>query len=487
MGQTIAAQPYLATERRSATTPSILVAVASYGTKQDHFLARVLAEFLKLQSACRIVVLSDREKPVNGAEVLAGLPTSNPYSLPFAHRKLFAENADKYDLFIYTEDDTLLTAAHIEAFLEVQRHLDEDQIVGFVRSETSPDGQRFITSIHHHFRWLPETTVERGGELFAELSNLHSGCFIATRAQLRRALQSGGFLVPPHDESYGMLESAASDIYRQCGLRRFICVSRIHDFIVPHLANKYFGEMGITVSELEQQIRALSECHDTRDRSRVALYEPQTQAYQFRWSQDLYAKADPMILAAVPPGTRRVLSVGVGSGAVEEALRSKGIEVSAIAVDAVFAGVLRGRGIEAVHGGMTTAMQSLPPGRFDVVLVTDVLHLVDDPVAWLSQLSKMLAKDGRIIIRVDNTGGLIEWLTDLRVGQFRSRWPHFTSTGVQPVSVRRVRRWCRASNLEVTEITAVTEESRRRKLGAMLSVSFESLLANKFLVTAMRA
>src|SRR5690606_29799827 len=60
-------------------TRSVLVAIASYGTKQDHFLERVVAEFRRLPMPTRVVVLSDRPKPAFGAEVVAGLPSRNTY------------------------------------------------------------------------------------------------------------------------------------------------------------------------------------------------------------------------------------------------------------------------------------------------------------------------------------------------------------------------------------------------------------------------
>jgi hypothetical protein len=120
--------------------PSILVGIASHGTAQDHFLARVVSEYRKLEMPCRIVVLPNIDKHVEGAEVLVGVPTRDPYSLPFAHRRLFADNLDQYDLFIYAEDETLLTQRNIHAFLDLQQELGDTEILGFMRSETCADG-----------------------------------------------------------------------------------------------------------------------------------------------------------------------------------------------------------------------------------------------------------------------------------------------------------------------------------------------------------
>lgn len=461
---------------------SVLVAVASYGRKQDHYLDQVLTEYRKLNN-CRIVVLSEAPKAVRGAEVLVGLPSSNTYSLPFAHRKLFAENVDKYDLFIYTEDDTVLTSAHIDAFIDLQGYLRDDEILGFIRSEITPTGERYITSANHFFRWLPETAETRGGELFAQFSNDHSGCFIATQEQLKRALASGRFLVEPHDEMYGMLESAASDIYRQCGLRRVLCVSRIQEFIVSHLANKYFMEMGITIEDLDLQLGVLRNVHEGSG-WRGVLYEPESRAHSFRWSKDLYQKPDASLLRVIPPGTRRLLSVGVGSGHSEQMLSQNGIDVDVIAIDAIFAGALRAKGINAVEGPLDGALDSLGSKQFDTVLVTDVLQLVPDPVAWLRQLRERLTSDGEIVARVPNTGELPYWLKDLRAGRLRRRFPSYAVMRVQPVSRSRLRRWCRASNLQAIEITPLMDERRRSQLGRFAFGPLAPLLGTSFLLRA---
>jgi 2-polyprenyl-3-methyl-5-hydroxy-6-metoxy-1,4-benzoquinol methylase len=460
----------------------ILVAIASYGIRQDHYLTTVVEEYRRFGSQCKIVILSDRSKTVAGADVLVGLPSSNPYSLPFAHRALFAKNVDEFDLFIYSEDDTLLTAAHVEAFLSVQRHLPDDEIAGFVRSETAPDGRRYITSIHHHFRWAPGSAERRGGELFARLSNLHSGCYVATRAHLKKAIASGGFLVSPHAETYGMLEAAASDIYRQCGLRRVLCISRIHDFIVPHLPNKYFGEMGIPIEELERQVRALSTSDEgTR---RTSLVEPQTRAPGFRWSKDLYGRPDPGLLQAIPRGARTLLSIGAASGQLEEELGRRGIEVHAIPVDAVFAETLEARRIRTVEGPLESAVQELEGRRFDVVLMADTLHLADNPSAWLRSAVRLLGPQGLLVLRVDNTTDLWSWLKDVRAGFVRSPRPSYDTLGVHAVSPRLLRRWCRDAGVQVRDIAPVVEESRRRRLRTRVPLRVEHLLASKFILTA---
>ena len=444
----------------ASEVPSVLVAIASYGTAQDPYLRRVLAEYRKLHLPVRIVVLTDRPKAAAGAELKVGLPSHNTYSLPFAHKPLFAENRDRFDLFIFAEDDVLITRRQIDAFLAAQRLLRDDEVGGFVRSETNSAGQRFITSIHHHFRWLPGSVVERGGEVFAELSNHHSGCFMVTRAQLRKAIESGGFLVPPHAEKYGMLETAASDLYTQCGFRRLLCVSRIQDFIVPHLPNKYYPHMGIATEELEEQLCALRDVHD-RKTWQGKLFEPESRAPGFRWSKDLYERADEPLLGLLSPSARSVVSVGCGWGENELWLKRNGREVCAVPVDVVFAALVRKRGIRTVEGPLDRVIASLCGERFGAALLADCLHLVPEPVEWLRQVAGLVDPDGQVVASVPYTCSLTAWINDWRSGRRRPRAPRFQSTGVHPVTPRHLRDWCRQAGLRCVRIIPDFENHRR--------------------------
>src|SRR5437899_866604 len=173
----------------------ILVAIANYGTKNEGYLQQLLAEYRRMPFEVDVVVLSNIPKELgNDVEVRVGLPAKNPWSLPFGHKPLFAERVSKYDLFIYTEDDTLITERNIRAFLEATGILPQDKIAGFLRYETSPDGRRHISSAHGNFHWLPESLQTCCGEHYARFTNDHSACYILTRHHLEAALASGGFL-----------------------------------------------------------------------------------------------------------------------------------------------------------------------------------------------------------------------------------------------------------------------------------------------------
>ena len=184
----------------------ILVAIANYGVKNIEYAKRLIHEFQSMPFDVDIFVLSEVPKNYGlNVTVLVGLPSKDPWSLPFAHKKLFAENIDKYDVFIYTEDDVLIKTENILAFLSATEQINDGLLPGFIRYELYPDGKKNYPDIFGLHHWLPGSVAKCGDYVFAKLSNDHSACYILTQAQLQKAFISGGFLVPPHSGRYDLI------------------------------------------------------------------------------------------------------------------------------------------------------------------------------------------------------------------------------------------------------------------------------------------
>lgn len=123
----------------------ILVAIANYGPYRFGYLDKVITTYQRMPHWVDLVVNSDRVKRVPpGIRLVVGLPTPDPCSLPFAHKRLFAERQDDYDLFIYTEDDILIRDHNLAAFLEASAVLSEDEIAGLFRYERDEAGRVFF-------------------------------------------------------------------------------------------------------------------------------------------------------------------------------------------------------------------------------------------------------------------------------------------------------------------------------------------------------
>jgi SAM-dependent methyltransferase len=433
-----------------------LVAIANYGSKNDSYLSRVLSEYRSMPYEIDLVVTSNLHKDLGGdVEVITGLPSKNPHSLPFAHKRVFAERKDAYDLFIYTEDDILITKRNIEAFLRVTSILPPWDLAGFFRWEQYPDGRRYYPEAHGFYRWMPDSVKVVGDHTFARFTNDHSGCYALTRDQLAQAIASGRFQVPPHEHKYGLLETAATDPYTQCGFKKLSCLSHFDEFLVPHLPNKYIGsQIGLDASEFCKQLEALLHPRQSHY-ANGSLLEPETKVFHCEWSKDLYEPCRGDLIGMLPPSTRTVLSIGCGWGETEAELLKKGVEVTAIPLDSVIAASAESRGVTVVYGGLERAMVQLRGRRFDGVLMSGILHLLPDPAKALRYARSLLAERGVLVATVPAFHRLPSLWLRLRHPSRYQGWREFRRSGVHPTDKRQARTWFRNAGLSVEQISGM--------------------------------
>jgi SAM-dependent methyltransferase len=458
----------------------ILIAIASYGHKNDAYLSRVLSEYRSMPYQADFVVLSNVNKDLGkDVEVVAGLPNKNPHSLPFGHKRIFADRKNAYDLFIYTEDDILITQRNIEAFLRVTRILPPQELAGFFRWEQYPDGRKFYPEAHFFFRWLAGSVKVVGDHTFARFTNDHSGCFALTRDQLARAIASGGFLVPPHEHRYSLLETAATDPYTQCGFRKLICLSHFDDFLVPHLPNKYIGSrLGLDAPDFWTQTKALLQPGKGRHAGQ-SLLEPETKVFHCGWSKNYYEPCRDDLIAVFPKKTRTVLSIGCGWGETEAELVRKGIGVTAIPLDSVIASCAESRAVEVIYGGLEDAMAQLLDRQFDGVLMSGVLHLLPDPTKAVGYASRLLAEGGILVATVPTFHRLpFLWLWLRHPSRYKG-WRDFRQSGVHPIGKRQAKTLFNKAGLSLEQISSKIPQ-RWKTLVALSSELTQTLFSSEY-------
>jgi SAM-dependent methyltransferase len=433
----------------------VLVAIASYGSSNDRYLRWLVDEYRAMSFAVDIVIISNIEKRIGSdIECLVGLPNRNPWSLPFSHKKLFADRADRYDLFIYSEDDILITEKNLRAFLDVSASLQDDEVAGFLRIEKGEGGAINFPDVHAYFHWDTTSVRSRGCYTLASFTNEHAACYVLTRRQLARAIDSGGFVVEPHEGKYDLLCTAATDPYTQCGLTKLIPISHLDDFTVHHLSNKYVGSMGISKAALLGQIEALLKV--AADPEALApLLGTETRLWRCMYSKDYYEPVSEQAIAMIPDHARDVLSIGCGSGCSERRLVEMGYRVVAAPLDAAIASHAAGPGIELVHGDLDAVLAKVESRRFDCVLYQNVLHLAPDPVEMLALFRNVLAPSAVVIIQVPNMlcipvlwRGARDRRRLHRRGGYKTTGVHFTSTGT-------IRGWCRRAGLTLDRVVPI--------------------------------
>jgi SAM-dependent methyltransferase len=480
--------PFVKKMISSPSSLKILVALASYGVANERYLSQLIAEYRSMYFHVDIIVLSNlaKEVPPGVETVVIDLNGKNPWSLPFAHKRIFADRLSDYDVFIYSEDDTLITEANIRAFLQVSEALPQSEIPGFLRFEHGPDGSRNFPEVHGHFHWDAASVRCRNEYVLAFFTNEHAACYALTRPQLRRAIDSGGFLVGPHEGKYDLLCTAATDPYTQCGLEKLICISRLDDFVVHHLPNKYVGTtFGVDGEELCRQIGVLLGIAENGHRP-TALFNTETKLKHARYSKNYYEPITPELISAIPDGVRSVLSVGCGSGMLEIELVDKGLRVVGVPLDPIISRNAEVKGVEMVHGGVQTAQEQLAGERFDCVVLSNVLHLVPNPVDLLTSLRELLSDEGLVLAVVPNTGRVAAFRPKTSDREDSRRFLDYEKTGVQRTSCGIVRRWFRNAGMKAAKIDD-TLSPRARTIGRMTLGLANHVLASQFIVSAKKA
>jgi 2-polyprenyl-3-methyl-5-hydroxy-6-metoxy-1,4-benzoquinol methylase len=477
-------------EQGGARRPRVLVAIASYGTSNDRYLERIIREYGSMSFDIDIVVLSniDKKPAHEGVECLVGLPAKNPWSLPFAHKKLFVDRRDRYDLFIYSEDDILITERNLRAWRKVNALLAADEIAGFLRVEFGSSGELNYPDVHAHFHWDPSSVRRRGDYTLAHFTNEHAACYVLSREQLHRALSSGGFYVPPYEKKYDLPCTAATDPYTQCGLTKLIPISHLEEFTVHHMSNRYVGKMGVTAQEFSRQTDALLQIVDGTSRPR-SLVPTETRLWRVDYSKDYYEPVTEQITSLIPTSARSVLSIGCGSGATERWLAKNGLRVAAIPLDPVIAASAAADGVEMISEE-AAKRAALDEGEcFDCVLCLNVLHLAREPRRLLSLSHALMHERSILVVQTPNMMSLREIRYHLSGGR-SALLSGYDSVGTHFSSARSVQNWCINSGFRIEKTRRVSRLRGDGMLGMTAAVSdllpsfLSSALATSIIITA---
>ncbi|HEU5080701.1 MAG TPA: methyltransferase domain-containing protein [Opitutaceae bacterium] len=418
----------------------ILVGIASFGTGHLNLLQHLISNYKRFPARVSIVVLSDGPKDLGpDVEVVVGLPSKNPWSLPFAHKKVFADRVENFDLFIYSEDDIGFRADQLVEFIRATESLGADEIAGYLRYEIKPNGERLLTEPWQHFHWKPDSARQRGPYTVAEFTNEHAGFYILTQSQLRRAIASGGFVREPYVGRYRLPETAATDPYTSCGFRKVIPVSHLEQFLVHHIPNKYVNDLPINYENFARQIETLVKIKDgLHPTARLCDVEPKNWHNGFQKSY--YERPLPEILSAIPASARTVLSVGAGWGALEFALKAQGKTVTALPLDSVVGASIAAQNIEVVYGTLEDSLNDLLARRFDCVVMTNLLHLSPAPQNLIRKLATLVSPNGAVVTMGPNFGRFPRLLKRWLGIRGYSKLRNYSTSGISIVSPNTIDR-----------------------------------------------
>ena len=172
---------------------------------------------------------------------------ADPRCLGFVCHELMREHAERYDFFVYLEDDLAITDPLFFAKLSwFNAAFGNSAVLQPNRFELAPnlrvmkmyvDGNTTHPDVPAQFQDIsvrPELVAEAFGQpfRFKRVSNVHSGCFFVNREQLARMAGSPKF-GKPNADFFGPLESAAT-----------LPVMRTFEVYKPARRNAGFLEVG---------------------------------------------------------------------------------------------------------------------------------------------------------------------------------------------------------------------------------------------------
>lgn len=244
---------------------SILVVIVNYGDEQLNYLQRMIDELNSFSKyKVDIVVHSNIPLSLSGVTEIKIFQLNNFEYLPLTCRTTIWEKKDEYDVYVFSENDHLITENHIDKHLEYEVILPSNRISGLIQYEINETG-RYYPAYHKDFKWDSTSVEIYNNKIFAQFTNLHQASFILSKNQLARVgkqfdftkLVNHTFLyrilqkfkkivkLPTITNPYSVKCRVNTDVYQYGGMKKLICISEFEQNIVHHMPNLYInGENG---------------------------------------------------------------------------------------------------------------------------------------------------------------------------------------------------------------------------------------------------
>jgi 2-polyprenyl-3-methyl-5-hydroxy-6-metoxy-1,4-benzoquinol methylase len=168
------------------------------------------------------------------------------------------------------------------------------------------------------------------------------------------------------------------------------------------------------------------------------------------------------LLPFIPLEARSMIELGCGEGALGAAVKQRQrVRVVGVELDRAAAAIARKR-IDDVYCGDVEEIVSLLHERFDCIVASEIIEHVVDPWALLSELRRIAAPGGQLILSIPNLAHA-SVINDLLQGRFDYVYIGLTCVGHLRFFTRRsIEEMLRIAGWAVLEITP----QRQRGIGA---------------------
>jgi SAM-dependent methyltransferase len=125
-------------------------------------------------------------------------------------------------------------------------------------------------------------------------------------------------------------------------------------------------------------------------------YSAAAEGYAAFWSPVILPPARQMLQALPWDGTRRILDIGTGTGALIPEIRRLAPIASVMGIDPSLGMLARARGTHAPLAAMDAMTLGVRADAFDVAVLAFVLFHVPDPLAGLAEVRRVLRRGGTV-------------------------------------------------------------------------------------------
>lgn len=241
----------------------VLAVLVNFGHEQLHYLQQVVENLKNFEKyKVKVIVNSNIDLKIKGVDVVNVIELDNYHLLPLTCRKTIWVNRNKYDVFLYGENDHLFNETHLDNHIKYSKLLPKNRVPGLIQYEINETG-RYYPGYHNNFDWDYNSIEIYNGKIFAHFRNLHQATFILTREQLKKVGERFDFdkLVDDKEytfqkkvkrkfkkwfgmyvekpKSYSIKCKVNTDVYKYGGMKKMICISEFNDNLIHHLPNLY--------------------------------------------------------------------------------------------------------------------------------------------------------------------------------------------------------------------------------------------------------
>ena len=221
----------------------ILAVIGNYGKEQLNYLNQIIIELKSFKKYDVTVIVNSNIEIDNPLIDQVNIPKVSDNKLILAScGQVIYDNMNKYDGYIFSENDMLWKEHHLDNHFKYSAVLPENRIPGLIRYEIDPNGNRTSYVDFHCNNWKSSSKETYDKYKFCQVNNVHQGCYFLTNKQLNYASAHNRdhFTTATRSSSgYGILESSNTDLFDFSNWEKVICISEFESNIIHHMPNIY--------------------------------------------------------------------------------------------------------------------------------------------------------------------------------------------------------------------------------------------------------